>query len=420
MRFSSINLVNYKPVVRQYLTDRKLGLLLWRRSPLNQALLSNDDFSTYPARGRTRNAAEHHHLIYAVALTTLTLAAWLFASIAATAQQGERRRQWIERFKERAAQSGPPSMRIPMTWIDAARLSSGAPLPAGDYARRLTCGDQPRWYEIHVPPTYKPGTPMPVVLLFHGGGGNPDQNRFEACIDDSANRHGFIAIIPAGTGQLADDKLLTWNCRICCGSAQKNNIDDVGFVRSLLADAGNLFSIDQNRIFATGLSNGALMSYMLASFMPDRIAAIAPIAAILPPQSDSAAKPVPIMHFHGLLDDRAPYKGGVGVHSIANTEFPGVRTTMSKWLTYNRCPQKPTTTKKQGHALIETYKPAAGGAEIVLCTLEDGGHTWPGGRLVPASVKLNLGKINTDISANDAMWEFFQRHPLPSTPAKEK
>lgn len=410
-------------LVARLLPRRKLGLLHWRRSPTYKALLSNDDFSTNPDRGRRQECVEQPFsfaLVFHLVSQAVLFAAILLAALPCDAQPGgenhsklnQRRQQMLERFQNMRQRGSDktPSVRVPMTWINSIPTDG---LPPGNYARRIESSGMSRWYEIHVPPGYKAGSATPAVLLFHGGGGNPDQQRYDARIDEVSDKHGFIALIPAGTGPLSDERLLTWNCEICCGFALKRRIDDVGFVKDLLNDAKQFLSIDSNRVFATGLSNGALMSYMVASKLPDEIAAIAPVAAIMPPANGAAGKPIPIMHFHGLLDRNAPYNGGTGENSIAHTNFPSVKSSLAKWLKNNRCLAKPTSTRRQGHALVTTYSPSQTGAEFILCTLEDGGHTWPGGRVIPSTEKvLHLGPVNHDVFATEMMWQFFTEHPL--------
>jgi len=136
-----------------------------------------------------------------------------------------------------------------------------------------------RYYTLHVPPSYHGKRPFPVVLNFHGGGGNPKTQRHISRMDASADRHGFIVVYPQGTNK--KNKLIkgyTWNAGGCCGWAQENKVDDVAFTEALLDSLQADFSIDKKRVYATGISNGAIMSFRLACEMSDRIAAIAPIA----------------------------------------------------------------------------------------------------------------------------------------------
>jgi len=123
--------------------------------------------------------------------------------------------------------------------------------------------------------------------------------------------------------------------------------------------------------------------------------------------------PVPVVHFHGTEDAFAPYGGGQGRSSITRTHFYSVDHTIGAWVAANGCEKVrreealPDTTQDGMHVTRKTYTGGREGAEVVLYTIHGGGHTWPG-----KQPKLKwLGPSTQDISANDLMWEFFQRHP---------
>ena len=149
------------------------------------------------------------------------------------------------------------------------------PLGPGDHTRMLTVGDVKRNYVVHIPPKYDSKKPMPVVLAFHGGGANADNMIMFSGLNKKSDEAGFIAVYPSGTGRL--EKILTFNGGNCCGYAMNNKIDDVEFTRRILDDLAKSANIDPKRVFATGMSNGGIMSYLLASDLSDRIAAIAPV-----------------------------------------------------------------------------------------------------------------------------------------------
>jgi polyhydroxybutyrate depolymerase len=285
------------------------------------------------------------------------------------------------------------------------------PLGSGDHARTLKVGDLNRNYLVHVPAKYNSKTPIPVVLSFHGGGANAEGMVKFCGLNDKAEEAGFLVVYPSGTGRL---NLLTFNGGNCCGYAMNNNVDDVGFVRAILDDLAKVANIDAKRVFATGMSNGGIMSYRLASELSDRIAAIAPVGGPMGMETCSPTRPVPVIHFHGTDDEYAPFKGGKGSRSIGVTHFYSVEHSIQVWVKANGCPEKPVVTQLPDKAddgmtvIKKTYGPGQDGAEVVLIEIEGGGHTWPGQE---PKVKF-LGKSTKDISANDLMWEFFQRHPM--------
>lgn len=282
-----------------------------------------------------------------------------------------------------------------------------SPYGAGDYERFIEVGDRLRRYEIHVPPSYIKNKPYPVVLNLHGGGGRAGSARMQSRMDAKADSAGFIVVYPDGTGVLKT-RWLTWNAGACCSYAVEHDVDDVGFIRALLDDLAKLFYIDANRVYATGLSNGAFMSYRLACELSDRIAAIAPISGVMVLKNCRPTHPVSIIHFHGTKDMSDPYYGGVGEKSVSKLDFPSVERNIQGWLDRKGISSKPIKTKK-GHATILTYR-GLDESEVVLVTMEGTGHTWPRGRrMLP---KKMVGEISETISANDMMWDFFQRHPL--------
>ena len=142
------------------------------------------------------------------------------------------------------------------------------------HERSLIHDGRNRSYLVHLPPHVDPEVPLPVVISYHGGGGNAQNQKDYSGLDATADVRGFIAVYPNGTGRFSD-RLLTWNAGICCGYARNEQVDDVGFTLAVIEDLKSIFSVDVTRVYATGLSNGAMMAYRLAEEAPESIAAIA-------------------------------------------------------------------------------------------------------------------------------------------------
>ena len=207
-----------------------------------------------------------------------------------------------------------------LAWLLAVALAADSqPVAPGDHTRTLQVDGRERSWLIHVPPKYDPQKRSPVVLIFHGGGSNAEQMIRFCGLNEKADQQGFIAVYPRGTGRF--ERLLTWNGGNCCGYAQSNKVDDVAFVRALLDDLATVANIDPKRVYATGMSNGAIMCYLLASELSDRIAAIAPVAGPMGTEMCSPKRPVPVIHFHGTDDQFAPFNGGKGSKSLSQTQF---------------------------------------------------------------------------------------------------
>lgn len=282
----------------------------------------------------------------------------------------------------------------------------------GDHERTLLVGKKKRYYSIHVPPSYDKSRPTPVVLNFHGGGGNSKLQRNASQMDSVSDRKGFITVYPQGTNKKF--KLYagyTWNAGTCCGWAKKNNIDDVAYTAALLDDLSKILNVDGKRVYATGVSNGAMMCYRLACELSDRIAAIAPVSGPMQMLQCKPKRPVPIIHFHGTKDEFVPMAGGKGPRSFRGQFFSSVKDTLQIWLRINGLDREKPKIIRKGDAIVERYGPTKNGMEVVLWKLEGAGHTWPGGKFGLIGEK-TLGKMNTDINASEIMWEFFQKHPL--------
>jgi polyhydroxybutyrate depolymerase len=219
-----------------------------------------------------------------------------------------------------------------------------------------------------------------VVLNFHGYTSNAWQQESYSGMSDKADEAGFIAVHPDGIQN-------SWNAGGCCGGAAQQGIDDVGFVGDLLDALAADFCVDPARIYATGMSNGGFMAQRLACDLSDRIAAIASVAGYNVTDRCEPTRPVPVMHFHGTAD--------------ATVDYGGVDATIRGWVQRNDCTGGPVTTYSNGDASCETYSGCADDASVVLCTIDGGGHSWPGA----------FG-ANSGIDATDALWDFLSAHRM--------
>lgn len=286
--------------------------------------------------------------------------------------------------------------------------SAPSTLPTGDSIRTLNHDGLERSYILHVPSGYDRTHPTAVVLVFHGGGGNAENVARLTDFNTQADRAGFLVVYPNGTGRLRD-KALTWNGGTCCGYAQEQNVDDVGFVRAIIADLQSVAAIDTKRIYATGMSNGGIMSYRLACEASDLIAAIGPVAGTQNIARCEPEEPVSVIHFHGTEDNHLPYDGGMGSTSLTGVNYVSVQASVRFWLDYNQCPSTPET---EDFADIQhtAYTNCASGSAVELYTVVGGGHAWPGGN---GPAWRGGDQPTTTIAATQIIWEFFAAHPKP-------
>jgi len=271
----------------------------------------------------------------------------------------------------------------------------------GDYRFSFAYDGMKREYLVHVPKSYD-GQPTAMLLALHGGGGDAD---FQA--DDSkykliskSEKAGFIAIFPNGYGRLPGGIFATWNAGTCCGAAQKNKVDDVGFIREVIHRMERQARIDPKRIFAAGMSNGAMMSWRLACEAPE-IRAIAPVEGTDNTTTCNPDHPVPVIEFHAADDPNVPFNGGVGV-GPSNSDFVSVPVTQAKWVRIDHAYSKARRVLAVPGAHCDLHEAKPGGAPVELCVTDSGGHSWPGGGTQQGRKQPSMA-----ISADDLMWSFF-------------
>lgn len=323
-----------------------------------------------------------------------------FPALPSCAQNGPVRQMLKERWLQKAQQQEPSEanadIEIPIT-------------KPGDYIFKIQHNGLTRMYRVHVPAKYNPAVPAPLLFALHGGGGSMDVQANDTAYGHIAKSEieSAVVVFPNGTSRLKSGKLATWNAGRCCGFARDSGIDDVGFIRQIVANLTRQMNIDRGRIYSTGMSNGGLMSYRLACEMPDVFTAIAAVAGTDNTRSCSPSKPVSILHIHAKNDQLVLFNGGLGPKTREKdlvTDFTSVPDTISKWVRINGCPVAPRRVLDKEGAYCEVYAPCRENTKVQLCVTETGDHSWPGG------VKLRRGEPTSQaISANDVMWEFFNR-----------
>jgi polyhydroxybutyrate depolymerase len=297
-----------------------------------------------------------------------------------------------------------------------ALTAGAAAVSAAPVEQSILWAGAERKYLVSLPPGYSGGEKCPLILVFHGGGGNPVQVLQSTDIVDRAAREGWILVAPAGSGRL--DRFLTWNVGFGFGHAMSAQVDDIGFVGRLIEALQTAYRIDPDRIFATGISNGGILCHLLAGHLSERIAAIAPIVATAGGRAKGRAEwlqppapkhPVAVISFNGALDQSIPLAGGLQQRSWAEpVEIWSARQSTDFWVRHNRCKPEPVVEQNDaGQFTRSTYPGGAGGSEVVQIVLLNQGHAWPGGRK-----GYRLGDEPTQlVSANALMFEFFNRHP---------
>ena len=274
-----------------------------------------------------------------------------------------------------------------------------------------------RTYIVRVPRDFATRGPLPVLVAFHGGGGNATGFQKYAGLDRLADREGFVVVYPDGTGKLGR-RLLTWNAGGCCGQAQASGVDDVTFTLAVLKRLAADLPLDRTRVYVTGHSNGAMMAYRLAAEAADRIAAVGAVAGMMVVERFAPARPVAVLHIHSEDDPRALYRGGLGPPfpgTEARSRHASVEGGLARWMIVDRCATEPRVAEsrsapagaKAHTAELLVYEPCESDAAVAHWHLTGAGHGWPGHRS-PVPERL-MGPDTTVIDAAEEIWKFVSR-----------
>lgn len=275
----------------------------------------------------------------------------------------------------------------------------------------LVVGTTSRDYLIHIPDQVAESKrPAPLVLVFHGGGSGARSMRSYSRFDEVADEHGFVVVYPDGTGSGWNDGRESPPI-----GASEESVDDVAFIRELIATLSARIPIDRDRIYATGISNGAMFSLRLGCELGEVLAAIAPVAGSLPEPllgRCRPARPISLLLIHGTNDEIVPYNGGPVIQERGRVA--GVDKTIEVFRDSNQCAgvavesQIDKVKTDETRVLRATWATCLEGAVIERDRIEGGGHTWPGSTSMIDFVR---GTVSEEIDAPVRIWAFFAAHP---------
>lgn len=258
-----------------------------------------------------------------------------------------------------------------------------ASLPPGDHLVSIRVANDTI---IHVPPAL-PDTPTPLVLALHGLGENDPANfQREISMDDVADKEGFITVYPLGSPSVSTTMFgHTWNGGKCCFSDK----DDFSFLLSVVKQTSQLVSVDASRVYVFGFSAGGVMSHRLGCEAASVFAAFASVDGPIEVSSPCApSRPVPVLHFHGLLDEVFPYHGDV--------LFNGATQTFQAWKQTDACGDNQTNSTLDPRATTSEYTQCSGDARVELVSIKGGLHAWP----------------PKEVNAEQYIWDFLSKFHL--------
>lgn len=289
-----------------------------------------------------------------------------------------------------------------------------------DFTDVVTVDGGKRPYHVHIPAIYDRSKPTPLVLVFHGVGMSGQMMIPVTGFNGLADRNNFIVVYGDGVGHRWQD-------------GRNGNADDIAYVSAILTKLPRSVNIDSRRVYAAGLSNGGYFCQLLACALSDKIAAVGVVASTMIDNASSqcsSGRPMPIAFFLGTEDPLIAWGDGrvkdlgklgetLGLSSLGSIDSSlaryggllNVREMMDFWTGHNRTSTQPRTTYEPDVDPSDGTKVrkdvyGSGSNEVILYSIEGGGHTWPGCLAFPKMT----GRITRDIVASDLLWAFFASH----------
>jgi len=332
-----------------------------------------------------------------------------------------------------AARPTPTPAAIPVTPAaisdapprPSAGCAASAALTSGASMQTIDVGGAERTYRRYLPDDGRQA-PRPLVINLHGLSSNIQQQTAISAFEPLAQQERFIVLTPQGEGRIPG-----WRV-----TADASN-PDIVFIKAMLDQVEATACVDTARVYAAGLSNGGILSSLLACFMSDRIVAIGLVSGILRPAGCAPGRPVPAIVFWGEKDVVLPYCGGVGpvIGALLSGKpldtvltpacpptddagFPPVEQVVAAWAAADGCAATPVVLPAGTDVQERVFTGCAGGASVRFFVVSDGGHTWPGSKAMQAlsasPAAAIIGYTTDQIDATRLIWSFFRGYAIAS------
>ncbi len=354
----------------------------------------------------------------------------------------------------RTAQDISPSCARALAVCFAALISI-APAYAQETQEKIEVDDVSRTFIVHLPQGYDKQQHYPVVILLHAENQDADDLSRLTHFSQFAEKNGVITVYPnalraqwnIGVRPEAQPEMARspYGRRRYGGGypgggggypggggggypggqggsqnpdenrSRSEPADDIGFLNQMLDQLGLKYSIDSHRVYAVGLGDGGFMALKAGCSISDRIAAVAAVSAELPKTMICLpSRPVPALFIEGTSDPVAPYNGGT--YKPGRFHLLSAEDSSKEWARFDHCAEKPAQGKiaapdkgaKETKTL--TFSGCSEDAQVMLYSVKDGGHTWPGGEQFVSESE--VGKVSHAINANEVIWNFLSHQKI--------
>ncbi|MBE0598301.1 MAG: prolyl oligopeptidase family serine peptidase, partial [Desulfuromonadales bacterium] len=300
---------------------------------------------------------------------------------------------------------------VPLLTACAPLLPREADPPAGTYrlATDLRYQLSRRDFLLHVPPDYRPGLPLVVVL--HGAFSTGAQTEQETGFSRLADAANFVVAYPEGIGLFG--YLQHWNAGHCCGRAAAEGVGDVDFIAEVIDQVADRLTIDRQRVYLVGMSNGGMLAYRFAAERSERLAAVAVVAGAMGSASGAQPSwqlpqpggPLPLLIVHGMADEAIPWAGGLSPKKKSGRGFVPGATAAEFWRRHNHCAETPAVMEAIPGSLQRlSWEGCQGGSVVEVDLLQGWGHRWPGRHFID---RLPPGDPLHEYDGTRRIWDFF-------------
>lgn len=308
--------------------------------------------------------------------------------------------------------NGAPHQATPA--VPSAGCGSSTTDPVVEAERTLAVGDVERRYLLTVPNAHDGDAPLPVVFDFHGLMEGAEIHARMTEYSSSAEEEGFVVVFPHGTGERVQ-----WNV-----SPDASANDDLTYFDAVVDEIGDTLCVDESRIYATGLSNGAMFTSLMLCERAEVLAAAAPVAGLTDIEGCAPSRAVPIVAFHGTDDPILLFNGGVDVSGIpgfdpqtgggstttrppADLDGEGYPANVAAFAARNGCDPEPTDTELTAEVIHRVFD-CPDEADVEFYIVVGGGHSWPSSEF-SRSIGDIIGHTTFDIDATRHGWDFMSR-----------